>query len=58
MTNTRFEEPEKSAMAEHSINTGHCIDFGSTTVLDKAAGYRDRLIREAIEIRLNTSNFN
>jgi hypothetical protein len=27
-------------------------------VLDKAAGYMDRLVKEAIEIRLNTRNFN
>jgi hypothetical protein len=44
----RLEQPEKSAVAEHSINTGHRIDFSSTSVLDKAAGYMDRLMKEAI----------
>jgi hypothetical protein len=30
----------------------------STSVLDKTAGYMDRLMKEAIEIWLNTGNFN
>jgi hypothetical protein len=54
----RLEQPEKSAVAEHSINTRHHIDFSSTSVLDKAAGYMDCLVKEAIEIWLNTRNFN
>jgi hypothetical protein len=58
MRHIRLEQPEKSAVAEHSINTGHRIDFSSTSVLDKAAGYMDRLVKEAIEIRLNPRNFN
>jgi hypothetical protein len=58
MRHLRLEQPEKSAVAEHSINTGHRIDFSSTSVLDKAAGYMDRLVKEAIEIRLNPRNFN
>jgi hypothetical protein len=58
MRHIHFEQPKKSAMAEHSINTRHRIDFRSTFVSDKAAGYVDRLIKEAIEIRLNTRNFN
>jgi hypothetical protein len=58
MRHIRLKQPEKSAVAEHSINTRHHIDFSSTSVLDKAAGYMDRLVKEAIEIRLNTRNFN
>jgi hypothetical protein len=54
----RLEQLEKSAMAEHSINTGHHIEFSSTSILDKAAGYMDCLIKEAVEIRLNFNNFN
>jgi hypothetical protein len=49
-----LRHPEKSAAAEHSINTRHQIDFSSTSVLDKAAGYVDRLVNEAIEIQLYT----
>jgi hypothetical protein len=58
MRHIRLEQPEKSAVAEHSINTSHRIDFSSTPVLEKTAGYMDRLVKEAIEIRLNTRNFN
>jgi hypothetical protein len=43
---------------EHNFNTGHRIDFSSTSVLDKMTGYMDCLVKEAIEIRLNTGNFN
>jgi hypothetical protein len=46
----------KCAVAEH-FNTGHRIEFSSTSVLDKTAGYMDRLVKETIEIRLNTRNF-
>jgi hypothetical protein len=54
----RLEQPEKSAVAEHSINSGHRIAFSSTSVLDKAAGYVDRLVKGASENRLNFNNFN
>jgi hypothetical protein len=55
-------QPEKafcvpeSTMVEHNFNTRHHVDFSSTSMLDKAAGYMDHLIREATEIRLNTKN--
>jgi hypothetical protein len=52
------EEPEKSAVAENSINTGHRMDFSGTSVSDKRERYMDCLVKEAIEIRLNFSNFN
>jgi hypothetical protein len=48
----------KSAIAEHSINTGHKIDFNNVSVLDRASGYMDRLVKEAIQIRLNQNNIN
>jgi hypothetical protein len=53
----RLDQPEKSAIAEHSISTGHQIDF-NVSVLDRASGYMDRLVKEAIQIRLNHKNFN
>lgn len=37
---------------------GHCTDFNSTSVLNRAARCMDRLEKEATEIRLNTRNFN
>jgi hypothetical protein len=44
-------------VVEHSINTGHCIDFSNTIVLDRTSSYMDRLVKEAIGIRLNNQNF-
>jgi hypothetical protein len=58
LRHVRLEQPEKSAMADHSTSTGHRIDFSSTSALDKTAGYMDRLVKEATEIRLNFNNFN
>ena len=47
-------------MAEHSISTGHCIDFSGTSILDRTSGYVDRVVKEEIEIlvHLNKKNFN
>jgi hypothetical protein len=36
----------------------HNIYFSNTAILDKAPGYVDRLIKEAIEIRLHPRSFN
>jgi hypothetical protein len=30
-----LSQPDKSVVAKHSINTGHCIDFTNTIVLDR-----------------------
>jgi hypothetical protein len=51
MRHIRLDQLEKSAIAEHSINAGHQIDFNSFSVLDRASGYMDRLVKEAIQIR-------
>jgi hypothetical protein len=45
-------------VAEHSTNTGHCIDFSNTIVLDRTLSYMDRLVKVAIGIKLNNQNFN
>jgi hypothetical protein len=45
-------------VAEHSINTGHRINFSSTIVLDRTLSYVDRLVKEAIGTRLNNKDFN
>jgi hypothetical protein len=34
------------------------IDFNNVSVLDRASGYMDHLIKEAIQIRLNQNNIN
>jgi hypothetical protein len=53
----RLDQPDKSAVAKHSINTGHFIGFSNTIILDKTSSYMDRLVKEDIGIRLN-NNFN
>jgi hypothetical protein len=45
-------------VAEHSINTGHQIDFNNISVLERVSGYMDHLVKEAIQIRINCKNFN
>jgi hypothetical protein len=54
----RLNQPDKSAVVEHSINTGHCIDISNTIVLYRTWSYMDRLVKEAIGIRLNNKNLN
>jgi hypothetical protein len=55
---TSCEEHETHAWAtEHRFETGHIIDVSNTAIPDKAPGYMDRLIKEAIEIRLHPRNF-
>jgi hypothetical protein len=45
-----LDQPEEYAVAEHSINTVKQIDFNNVSVFDKASGYMDRLVKEAIQI--------
>jgi hypothetical protein len=54
----RHDQPEKSAVAEHSINARHKIDFTNFSVLERASGYMVCLVKEAIQKRLNQYNFN
>jgi hypothetical protein len=53
----RLDQPEKPAVAEHSIKTGHRIDFSGTSLLGRISGYMDRLLGEALVIRLNRDSF-
>jgi hypothetical protein len=53
-----LDQLEKSVVAEYSVNTGHQIDFSNITILDRTLGYMDRIVKEAIHIRLNRENFN
>jgi hypothetical protein len=53
-----LEQPEKSVVVEHSMNTGNHIDFSSTIVLYRTLSYMDRLLKEAIGIQLNNKIFN
>jgi predicted GIY-YIG superfamily endonuclease len=54
----RLNQPERSAVAELSLSTYHHIDFHGASKLGTATRYMDRLVREAIEIRLHPDNFN
>jgi hypothetical protein len=47
-------QPDKSAVAKHSIKVGHI----NITKLEKVTGYMDCLVKEATEIRLHPNNFN
>jgi hypothetical protein len=53
-----LEHPDKSAMAEHSVNLGHHIQFHNTSILASKTRYMDRIVRGAIEIELRPNSMN
>jgi hypothetical protein len=54
----RLEHPDKSALAEHSIDQGHRIQFHNASILATKTRYMDLIVREAIEIELHPYNIN
>jgi predicted GIY-YIG superfamily endonuclease len=42
---TRLDQPDKSAVADDTINTGHCNDYSNTIVLERTSSYMDRLVK-------------
>jgi hypothetical protein len=54
----RLDHPDKSAVAEHSIDRGHCIQFHNASILTTKTRYMDCIVREAIQIELHPYNIN
>jgi hypothetical protein len=50
--------PEKSVVAEHSINLGYHILLHNTSIPAKKSRYMDRIIWEAIENEIHPNNIN
>jgi hypothetical protein len=53
MRHLRLGQPDKSAVAQHALETGHRVEFNTTCRLARTKGYMDRIIKEAIEIKLH-----
>jgi hypothetical protein len=56
--NIRLQYPDKSVVAEHSIDQGHRIQFHNASILATKNRYMDRIVKEAIEIELHPYNIN
>jgi hypothetical protein len=53
-----LEHPDKSAVAEHSVDVGHYIQFYNISIIAIKTRHMDRIVTEAIEIELHPNNMN
>jgi hypothetical protein len=49
----RLGQPEKSAVAQHAIETGHRVEFNNTTRLARTKRYMDHIVKEATEVQIH-----
>jgi hypothetical protein len=54
----RLEHPDKSAVAEQSMNLGNNIQLHNNCILTAKTRYVDSVVREAIEIGLHSNSTN
>lgn len=54
----RLEHQDKSAVAGHSVDLGHRIQFHNTSLLTTKTQYMDHIVKEAAEIELHPNNMN
>jgi hypothetical protein len=52
----RLEHPDKSTIAEDSINHRHCSQFHNSSIPPTKTRYMDHIVREAIEITVSTES--
>jgi hypothetical protein len=46
------------ALAEHSVNVGHCIQYHDTSILAKKYGHMEYINEETIQTELHPNNMN
>ena len=61
MKNTKYaclRQSKKSAVAKHSITTGHYFCFSGTSILHRTLEYADQLVKALVEICRNMNSVN